>query len=439
MSAQHKEVIKRTAIDKAGELYATFLKKTHNFSREQFSNFQQDALYATYSDAVKRVPYYKNRELYSEQLPRDAFLEEFSRVPVLNKQTVKLKTSEFIRTPKSPFLLQRSTSGTTGSPLEIFQTPLERVKSNALRQSIYEKFCGLRTPRILGLSASLDANQVTLQLPRTNHAYASIYHLIKRHRTQIVGLLRTFQPEIIHGFPSALAQLAFLLPDGLPYELPGKTVRCISTSETLFPDTRRVIEDNLGVIVHNEYGSQEGQHFAFECDHRGMHIHPARGYVEVLKFESDRPAGPGEAGRIVVTGFQNRQMPLIRYSIGDTASTAPEDHRCSCGSQWPVLQDLHGRTQDLVRTRDGNRIGLIESATLRTVPGIAESQIVQTGYESFTYRIVASEGYDLPQAEALINELLADRLGYPIDVSFEYVETIEKTSSGKHRAVIVDF
>lgn len=104
-----------------------------------------------------------------------------------------------------------------------------------------------------------------------------------------------------------------------------------------------------------------------------------------------------------------------------------------------MLQDLHGRTQDLVRTRDGNRIGLIESATLRTVPGIAESQIVQTGYESFTYRIVASEGYDLPQAEALINELLADRLGYPIDVSFEYVETIEKTSSGKHRAVIVDF
>lgn len=439
MSSLKKEAAKRIAIDQAGKLYARSLNKTHTFSREQFVAFQEDLLYKTYTDAITKVPYYKNHGQHYRKLSRNAFLEEFSRLPVLAKKTVKQETSEFIRIPRSPFLLQRTTSGTTGSPLVIFQTPVERVKSIALKHSVHEKFCDLRSPRVLDLSASLDGNQVTLQLPGTNHAYLSIYHLTQQHRHQIAELLTGFQPELIQGYPSALAQLALLFPEGLPYELPDKTVRCTSTSETLFPDTRKMIEENLGVIVHNEYGSQEGQHFAFGCKHGGMHIHPARGYVEILGFDRDEPVEPGEAGRIVVTGFQNRHMPLIRYSIGDTASKAPEGHSCACGSGWPVLQDLHGRTQDLVKTRDGNRIGLIESATLRTVSGIAESQIIQSGYESFVYRIVVSEGYDVPQAEAAINQRLAERLGYPVEVSFEYVDTIEKTSSGKHRAVIVDF
>lgn len=435
----NREVFKRITIDKAGELYVRLLRNMHNYSREQFFAYQQNAMDRTYRDAVKRVPYYKDHAHYPQLLSQENYFEDFSRLPILQKETVKQRTSEFIRTPRSPFLMQRTTSGTTGTPLEVVQTPMERIKNNALRHSIYEEFCEVKSPRILGLSASLEAHEITVRLPGTKHAYLSIFHLTEKHRDQIVELLRDFRPEIIHGYPSALVQLSQVLPNGLPYELPNKTVRCIATSETLFPETRETIESTLGVIVHNEYGSQEGQHFAFECGHRGMHIHPARGYLEVLQFDSDRPAAPGEAGRVVVTGFQNPQMPFIRYSIGDTASMAPTDEQCACGSQWPVLQDLHGRTQDLVKTKEGNRIGLIESATLRTVTGIAESQIVQTGYESFIYRIVPTKEYEVTQAESTILQRLQDRIGYPISVTFEYPDGIEKTSSGKHRAVIVDF
>lgn len=439
MALSKKEALKRITIDGAGKRYAKSLARTQDFSREQFHNFQQEALYETYHEALKHVPYYKNTSDYPRNLPLDAFMSEFGKLPILHKEMVKQRTSEFIRQPKSPFLMSLATSGTTGSPLVVSQTPFGRVKSNGLVQSVHRIFCGLASPRILHLSASLVGDQVTEKVSGTKHAYLSIYQLNQNNREEIEVLLREFKPELIHGFPSALTQLARLFSDGLPYELPDNTVRCVATSETLFPDIRELIEENLGTIVHNEYGSQEGQHFAFECEHRGMHIHPARGHVEILDFETDQPAIPGKAGRIVVTGFQNRHMPLIRYSLGDTASMPPDSHICACGNEWPVLQDLQGRTQDLIKTRDGNRIGLIESATLRTVPGIQESQIIQTGYEAFTYRIVTTQGYDKAQAEAVISNNLSERLGYGVDVNYEYVDSIEKSSAGKHRAVVVKF
>lgn len=434
-----KEAIKRIAIDTAGRFYARSLKRTHSLTRQQLSDRQEELLYRTYSAAIAKVPYYRRHAKDYPRLPRESFTEAFSKLPILDKATVKEATTDFHRRPRSPFLLELTTSGTTGSPLVIHQSPFERVKSNALRQSVHQKFCDLTVPRVLDLSASLEHDRVALRVPGTKHAYLSIFHLTRQHRAEIVDLLQDFRPELIQGYPSALAQLARLFPDGLPYALPHKRVRCVATSETLLPDTHSFITAQLGVIVHNEYGSQEGQHFAFSCAHGGLHIHPARGYVELLANDSNEPVAPGEPGRIVVTGFQNRHMPLIRYSIGDTATKAPEDHVCPCGSEWPVLKDLQGRTQDQVRTRDGNRIGLIESATLRTVEGIVESQIIQTGYEDFIYRIVTSAGYDLPQAETLITQRLTDRLGYPVDIRFEYVDAIEKTAAGKHRAVIVDF
>lgn len=439
MALSNKEALKRSSIDRAGRAYATLLRKTRDYSKEQFDAFQEKSLYTTYRNAVSHVPYYQNTSQYPRDVAPETFMTDFSRLPILEKTTVKQDTAAFIRQPRSRFLMQLTTSGTTGSPLVIYQTPVGRVRSNALVQSVYEIFCGLKSPRIMHLSASLMQDQISVRWPGTRHAALSIYHLNKTNRDQILKLLQGFKPELIHGFPSALSQLARLFPDGLPYEIPGRTVRCVATSETLFPETRRVIEERLGVIVHNEYGSQEGQHFAFECEHRSLHIHPARGYVEILDFETDRPAAPGEAGRIVVTGFQNRHMPLVRYSIGDTASKSGDGHHCDCGITWPVLHELHGRTQDLIKTPDGNRIGLMEAVTLRMVPGISESQIIQTDFDAFTYVIVSTQDYDAPQAEAEINKNLTQRLGYPVNVNFEYVGQIEKTAAGKHRAVIVNF
>src|SRR5699024_11516889 len=73
-----------------------------------------------------------------------------------------------------------------------------------------------------------DARRFSLYLG-TQHPHSfptrrsSDLHLNKTNRDQILKLLQGFKPELIHGFPSALSQLARLFPDGLPYEIPGRT------------------------------------------------------------------------------------------------------------------------------------------------------------------------------------------------------------------------
>jgi phenylacetate-CoA ligase len=276
-----------------------------------------------------------------------------------------------------------------------------------------------------------------LAIPGTRSAFLSIYHLSEAHKGQLRDRLLEFKPNMLYGYASALSQLASLFSPGDLDELRG--IRCISTSETLLPEQRRQIVRNLGATVHNQYGSQEGQHFVLECQYERMHIHPRRGIVEILKFDSDVAADPGELGRVIVTGLTNRSMPLIRYSIGDSAVSTGFTSGCQCGVQWPTIGAVYGRTEDLVRTRDGRRIGLLSHATTKDLKGVLQSQIVQTDFGRFTYRIRLEHGADHRQIEQHIVRELSNRLGEKIQVNFEYVDALERTAAGKIQAVIVRF
>lgn len=407
-------------------------------SRQQHYALQYDLLKATYLDAVKHVPFYRQSGDYPEEFHAAEFMDIFQGCPILEKSTLNASPELFIRRPKSKFLLKHTTGGTTGSPLTIYQTPVSRMKTTAVLQTSYQQFLNLANPRVLNLTGFLKGNDLCREIPASNTAYLSIYKLELSRREEISAFLKKFRPQVIHGYPSALVQLALLYPEGLPGVGTQEQLRCVSTSETLIEKDREVIETNLRALVHNQYGSQEGQHFVFECEERGLHIHPARGLLEILKFDQDISVEPGESGRVVVTGFHNRQMPLIRYSIGDAATRPCEDSVCACGCMWPVIQDIQGRTSDLVRTPDGRRIGAISGSTLKNLKGIFESQIIQSAYDHFTYRMCVTSDYNRQLAEAHVQYELTERLGYPVSVDFEYLASIEKTPSGKHQAVIVD-
>lgn len=414
------------------------LAKLSEINKQEYHAIQHDLLKATYLDAVNRVPFYLDNSDYPKVLNDAEFMDTFMGLPLLEKLTLKQSPELFIRRPKSKCLLKHTTGGTTGSPLTIYQTPVTRMKTTAVLQASYKQFLGLANPRVLNLTGFLKGDDLWREVPASNTAYLSIYKLEPARQAEISAFLKNFRPQVIHGFPSALLQLALLYPEGLPGTGVDEQLRCISTSETLMEKDREVIEANLRAIVHNQYGSQEGQHFVFECRERGLHVHPERGLLEILKFEEDVPVQPGESGRVVVTGFHNLHMPLIRYSIGDTATRPREETICACGCRWPVIQDIQGRTSDLVRTPDGRRIGAISGSTLKNLKGILESQIVQTAYDHFIYKMCVTSDYKRQQAEAHVQYELNERLGYPVTVDFEYLSSIKKTSSGKHQAVIVD-
>lgn len=433
-----------TAKTVASMRYRARLSGLRSMSPDSFWQYQNDAFKRIYQDAVANVPYYQsNPHKYPKHLESTSdVLDVLASLPVLPKDEVKKDTTQFWRRPQLFLTAEHTTGGTTGSPLKVRASFWERGFTEAILRERYKDITGSSTPRILRLSGYLDqstSSEIIVRIPGTRYAYLSIYELKAQRKDEIRAAIDAFKPDVLHGYASALHQLALLFADE-QYD-PAHTLTAVSTSETLFDHQRADIEQYLGAQVFNEYGSQEGQHLVLECPERSLHIHPARGVVEILKMESDAPAESGELGRVVVTGLMSRSMPLIRYDLGDSAISTGYASNCSCGLRWPTIGTVYGRTDDLVRTRDGRMIGMLSYATLKDAQGVQESQIIQRGYEDFVYRIVPHDlaSFDRLGLENHVRLQLKLRIGYEVDVSFEYIDRVPRSQLGKLQAVSVEF
>jgi len=268
--------------------------------------------------------------------------------------------------------------------------------------------------------------------------YASIYDLSPSNAEAYARLIRSVRPQVVWGYASAVYELARVL-GGAAGE--GKEERiALVTSEVLQPHWRETIEALLCRRVFDFYGAQEHCHLALECREGSMHIHPMQGIIELLNGSRQRAAAD-ELGEVVVTGLGHKGMPLIRYALGDVAQSTAYWAHCPCGLGWPVIGRVEGRSEDMVRTRDGGRVGYLCFHATKYLEGIREAQLVQTDYEQFIFNIVLDPlvGADTADLEAAIRSQLSQRLQADVSVAFRYLDAIPRGPEGKFRAVRVDF
>ena len=115
---------------------------------------------------------------------------------------------------------------------------------------------------------------------------------------------------------------------------------------------RQRIESLLGVESFDIYGLTElyGPGVGIECsEHEGMHYWSDYFLIEVVDPETGEAVAPGEEGEIVVTTLRKEGMPLIRYRTRDLSRLYTEP--CRCGSPYPRLAQLTGRTDDMVKVK----------------------------------------------------------------------------------------
>ena len=256
----------------------------------------------------------------------------------------------------------------------------------------------------------------------------SSYHLSSKNARDYVEQLRAMCPAEIIGYPSSLASLAqFMLDQDLPPVRP----RCVfTTAETLLSHQRRQIEQAFGTTVTDQYGCTEMSMFVAQCAVGQYHVHPEHGMLEVLD-EHGAPAKPGEVGEVVCTGFVNYAMPLLRYRVGDLAAMSPG--ACSCGLPFPVLAQIVGRADDVIRTADGRLVGRLDPV-FKGLSGIRESRIVQHTLQRIDVHLVVDGGFGPPEESAL-RSALAERLG-AVHLQFHYETSLARDASGKFRAVV---
>lgn len=118
---------------------------------------------------------------------------------------------------------------------------------------------------------------------------------------------------------------------------------------------RQRIAGELGVELYDIYGLTEvyGPGIGINCKYdTGMHIWDDYIYVEIIDPKTGIPVPDGEIGEIVITTLQKEGAPLIRYRTHDLSRFIPGD--CPCGSKYPRIGAIIGRTDDMVKVKGVN-------------------------------------------------------------------------------------
>ena len=154
--------------------------------------------------------------------------------------------------------------------------------------------------------------------------------------------------------------------------------------------------------------------------------------VEVLDADG-MPCQPGATGRLVITALHNYAMPLIRYEIRDLAEVGGQ---CPCGRGLPVINRILGRTRNLVTLPNGQRHWpLVGFSRFRDVAPVKQFQFVQTSLQEILARLVVERPLTGGEEDAL-RKIMQDRLGFPFDIRFEYLDCIPRTAGGKYEEFI---
>lgn len=402
----------------------------------QFQAYQEDRV-RTLVTAAWRSPYY--RQLFAQVgiTPDTPAAEALTHVPCLSKDTLRTRAKDLLTEstlPKGTVVFK--SSGTTGTPTEIYSTPEFHAHQTAVRAARNQRWAGVHpTARrvMFGVRKVCRFDQTRPPFwrysPAEDMAYASVYHLSARFLPAYLQFMREFRPAIIMGYPSALNALAQYALEHQDFPAPAQAI--FTTSETVRDDVRSALERVWGCRVFDHYGAVEACVFASQCAEGRYHLSPEIGRVEILD-DLGRPCAPGVMGEVVCTGLQNTLQPLIRYRIGDVGRWAA-DQACPCGRQMPILESVEGRFEDLCYTPDGRQLLRFDTA-FKGVDHIREAQVVQERVDEFVVKVVPAAGFSDAAAQTIVGNMR--RHVGDCRVRVMRVTEIPRTASGKFRAVV---
>jgi len=391
-----------------------------------------------FQHAFRNVPYYRGLcEKGIVSLDAINSIEDIAQLPVLSKEQVRENADALLADGyDGKKVVSINTSGTTGKTLKIFVDHDSRRYGYAFFSRL-KRWAGIdcKRPNVTFAGRTFihpetDRPPFWRRNLKMNNWLFSSYHLSPGNLASYVDKLQDISPHFIDSYPSSIYTLAsYMLKNNVTVVRP-KAI--ITSSETLLDYQRQVIETAFHCPVFDQYGCAEQVVFISQCEHGSYHIHPEFGYVEFLRQDGSQ-ADPGEEARLICTGFTNRAMPLIRYDIGDTAVFAKEQS-CACGRNFPVVEKIIGRTDDILVLRDGRRVGRLDPV-FKGLVSIKEAQIVQTDLDTIVLKIVPGANYNRQEADVVVGEL-KKRLGNQVAIEVQVVQEIPRTSSGKFRAVI---
>ncbi len=421
--------------------YERKLNKTQWLGTPEILSMQWQSLLDLLRHSEQQCTYwktvFKDLQLHADDI---CSYEDFRSLPITSKSTIRENYNDMLASSFRGKTLQKATGGSTGEPLRFEYTHT----SNEWRQAVTRRgygwagaYGGVKQAYIWGVA--LQKESLFRKLKQELHhrvlrqKYFNSFDFGEQEMALCQSALEKYSPDIIVGYTNPLYNFAQYINAKTP--APRIRPRSIITgAEKLHEFQRQEIENAFQAKVFNTYGSREFMLIAMECEqHNGLHISAENLFVEILR-EDGSPANPGEYGRIVITDLHNYGMPFIRYEIGDLAIQS--DRACSCGRGLPMLDDIIGRSLDMIKTPGGKMIpGEFFPHLLKDFSCIQRFQVVQDKLDKLTIKIVSRCKMDTGELNLLKAEVLKV-MGTGIDINYQFVDNIPLTKTGKHRVTI---
>ena len=427
------------------------LRKREWMASDELENFRKQQLKKVIFHAHERIPFYRNLWTSAgiNPLKIESFVD-FRELPIVTKADLIAAQEKdlFCLSCRNDYQLTH-TSGTTGPCLylpftrqdlqfkyacylrEFYATGWRLgVPSAAIHYSGHPEFGGRYTG-----SPDRDNFVLTRQLAfRFAHRrklldpWSSQYYTGDEELPELwYQALRQHRPFLLESMDFNLMALYRYIR---AYQLPPLRIPVIFVLATMDGGLKKRLEKFFGSRIFNRYGPHEIEGVAYECNHHeGLHVAADCVHAEVLD-DNNQPVPDGVSGHLVLTDFDSRTMPLIRYRIGDVVRQT--DRMCSCGRSFPLMADIDGRTCDRFESVDGQFIPASKvSSSLQALTELDLFQVCQDEQNRVEFLLPPADASRQASIEPMVKKVLRKVIGETVDLRFTAQKPLQLEWNGK--------
>ena len=403
-------------------VYLAKFRRNLRLNVEELKQIQQQKMKAIITYAYENVPFYKKKFKNAGITPDDIkSILDLSKIPFTTKSELQMSTLNDLipRTNNVNTYIQKSTSGSTGIPLNIFKCK----KTQDAEEAIW-----VRT--LLENGLKLRDKMAEIGDPRhfpDQRSLSERLHFIRRKRLSIfddaetqMKILKDYAPDVIKGYTSSLT---LLVEEMKKKQCTIKPRILFTTAELLDNETRLLIRSGLETDLLDNYACTEFGLLGWEChNHSGYHINMDNIIMEFIK--DGETISSEEQGEIVCTSLNNYAMPLIRYRMEDVG--IPQMENCSCGVMLPLMKTIEGRKDDFLITVEGQKISptVFFPYPFENTNNIRQFRVIQEKRDRLKIEIVFKKGDVNPTLFEKATVNIKSLFGEEMQVDFQVLEKI---------------
>jgi len=367
-------------------------------------------------------------------------MDDFLVLPTITKQDI---TENYNGLLSSKFSnnIKKSTGGSTGIPFHFEYNKESNDRREAVMWRGYEWAgykLGMKTTYLWSVSIG-DYSKVKKLKEKLFHQFynrsmLNLFELKESNIPEYVEQFRINNPQVIVSYVAPLYEVAkYINANNINLRVP-QTI--LTGAEPLLDFQRKTIEKAFGCNVHNTFGCREFMLMASEC-HQQKNLHINSDHLVVETLDDQKNTISGLPGDLVITDLYNYGMPLIRYVNGDRATLT--DRPCSCGNQFPLIQQIDGRKPDVIKTPSGGIInGVFFPHLFKEFKNIKRFQVIQKKLTEINIKLIVDDVECFKKEKDKIDTEINKYTHNELLLNFDLVETIALTPSGKHRVTICE-